>query len=370
MPPAALLACGPSTMTQQWPGAGCAGPTRSSRTGRSRWDRRSGLSGRSSQGQKHCLLSGIQEHSDAIAGREAVKRVGPVRRLQRPAIEIHADATGKWAGVDDLGSGSDSVTKRFSKPEKCPAHDERRRDHDQGHQLDEHIERHRLRRSDHCADHRDKRQAHQRVDERGRVDLDHVAHTHLAWGIRLLCKQPSGHLDEPWSWKEALDRATLHRSRGGVGSVDRYEPYHEPAVRADRPSFEDVYRDYLFEPRMSTPAAWLFRIARNATLDHFRAHGRRERLRRTIEQQPVYAEDPAGMAEDRMQYRALLAHVAQLSERQRDAISLRHSGLSFEEVGTLMSCSEDAAKMLYHRALKALRDAVAGEARMSDAQHE
>src|SRR5207302_684334 len=149
----------------------------------------------------------------------------------------------------------------------------------------------------------------QRVDERGRVDLDHVAHTHLAWGIRLLCKQPSGHLDEPWSWKEALDRATLHPSRGGVGSVGRYEPYHEPAVRADRPSFEDVYRD-------------------------------------------------------------LLAHVAQLSERQRDAISLRHSGLSFEEVGTLMSCSEDAAKMLYHRALKALRDAVAGEARMSDAQHE
>jgi len=175
-------------------------------------------------------------------------------------------------------------------------------------------------------------------------------------------------------------------------------------VRADRPSFEDVYRDYLgriyayvraqvgsaadaeditaqvfmnayqaydrFEPRMSTPAAWLFRIARNATLDHFRAHGRRERLRRTIEQQPVHAEDPAGMAEDRMQYRALLAHVAHLSERQRDAISLRHSGLSFEEVGTLMSCSEDAAKMLYHRALKALREAVAGEARMSDAQHE
>jgi DNA-directed RNA polymerase specialized sigma24 family protein len=37
-------------------------------------------------------------------------------------------------------------------------------------------------------------------------------------------------------------------------------------------------------------------------------------------------------------------------------ISLRHtSQLSFAEVGTLMGCSEDAAKMLYHRALKALR---------------
>jgi RNA polymerase sigma factor (sigma-70 family) len=166
-------------------------------------------------------------------------------------------------------------------------------------------------------------------------------------------------------------------------------------VLADRPTFEDLYRDYMgriyayvraqvstsadaeditaqvfmnaykayerFEARNITPAAWLFRIARNATTDHFRAHGRRERLRRTIEQQPVAGDDPAGMAEERIQYRVLMVHVARLPERQRDAISLRHSGLSFEEVGVLMSCTEDAAKMLYHRALKALRESVRQE---------
>ena len=165
---------------------------------------------------------------------------------------------------------------------------------------------------------------------------------------------------------------------------------------ADRPPFEDLYREFLgriyayvrsqvgtsadaeditaqvfmnayqayarFEVRHTTPAAWLFRIARNATLDHFRASGRREKLRRTIEHQPVAEADPAGQAEERIQYRALLAQVAQLPERQRDAISLRHSGLSFEEVGKLMDCSEDAAKMLYHRGVKALRDAVQKEA--------
>jgi len=167
-------------------------------------------------------------------------------------------------------------------------------------------------------------------------------------------------------------------------------------VDADRPPFEDLYRDYLgriyafvraqvgsssdaeditaqvfmnayqayarFEARNTTPAAWLFRIARNATLDHFRAQGRRDRLRRTIERQPVAEDDPAGQAEDRIQYRALLARVAQLPERQREAISLRHSGLSFDEVGKLIGCSEDAAKMLYHRALKALKEAVHKEA--------
>ena len=164
---------------------------------------------------------------------------------------------------------------------------------------------------------------------------------------------------------------------------------------SDRPPFEDLYRAYLgriyayvraqvvssadaeditaqvfmnayqayarFEARNTTPAAWLFRIARNATLDHFRSHGRRERLRRTIEHQPVAEEDPSGVAEERIVYRALLGRVAELPERQREAIALRHSGLTFEEVGTLLKCSEDAAKMLYHRAVKALKDAVQKE---------
>jgi len=166
-------------------------------------------------------------------------------------------------------------------------------------------------------------------------------------------------------------------------------------VLADRPPFEDLYRQFLgriyayvraqvgssadaeditaqvfmnayqayarFEARNTTPAAWLFRIARNATLDHFRASGRRERLRRTVEHQPLAEADPGTLAEERIQYRQLLGYVAQLPERQREAISLRHSGLSFEEVGVLMSCSEDAAKMLYHRALKALRESTRGE---------
>lgn len=166
-------------------------------------------------------------------------------------------------------------------------------------------------------------------------------------------------------------------------------------MASERPPFEDLYREYLgrvyayvraqvgtaadaedvtaqvfmnayqaysrFEPRNSTPAAWLFRIARNATLDHFRASGRRDRLRRTVEHQPVAEDDPAEQAEERIRYRALLAHVARLPERHREVISLRHSGLSFQEVGALTGCTEDAAKMLYHRAVKVLREAVERE---------
>src|SRR2546423_14539197 len=122
-----------------------------------------------------------------------------------------------------------------------------------------------------------------------------------------------------------------------------------------RPEFEDLYREYLgriyayvraqvgtsadaedvtaqvfmnayqayprFEPRNTTPAAWLFRIARNATLDNFRAQGRRERLRRTIEHQPMAEADPAGQAEERIQLHAPLGAVAALAEGQRGGTS-------------------------------------------------
>ena len=55
-------------------------------------------------------------------------------------------------------------------------------------------------------------------------------------------------------------------------------------------------------------------------------------------------------------------HLARRPVRHGHSSEVRHSCLSFEEVGVLMSCSEDAAKMLYPRGLKALRDSVHQEA--------
>lgn len=164
----------------------------------------------------------------------------------------------------------------------------------------------------------------------------------------------------------------------------RYWPVPE-----GKPAFEELYREYLgriyaflrsqlgspedaedvtaqvfvkafkaygrYQPRHATPAAWLFQIARNAALDHHRRRGRQERLERTIARQPGVTSDPSLMAEDHILYRELMEAVAALPVRQREVIGLRHSGLSFLQVGEQMRCSEDAAKMLYHRALKALR---------------
>jgi RNA polymerase sigma-70 factor (ECF subfamily) len=157
-----------------------------------------------------------------------------------------------------------------------------------------------------------------------------------------------------------------------------------------RPEFEDLYREFLpriygyalsqlrnateaedvtaqvfirayeaydrFEPRAATPAAWLFRIARNAILDFHRRAGVRDRAEQELGRGLGEGEDPSRLAEDRVLYGDLLAAVRRLPERQRQVIGLRHrSDLGFKEIGELMGCSEDAAKMLYHRALKVLR---------------
>ena len=120
--------------------------------------------------------------------------------------------------------------------------------------------------------------------------------------------------------------------------------------------FMKAYEAYgRYEARLDTPTAWIFRIARNAALDHHRRNWRKERLERAVAREPVRSADPETMAEERILYRALLDFLARMPARQREVIGLRHSGLSFLEVGTLMECSEDAAKMLYHKAVKALR---------------
>jgi RNA polymerase sigma-70 factor (ECF subfamily) len=116
-----------------------------------------------------------------------------------------------------------------------------------------------------------------------------------------------------------------------------------------------------FESRYETPSAWLFKIARNATMDQHRHAGRQERLRRVASQQPEPSADPERLAEERLLYRELMEAISRMPERQREVIGLRHSGLSFGEVGDLMSCSEDAAKMLYHRALRSLRGMVSSQ---------
>jgi RNA polymerase sigma factor (sigma-70 family) len=170
-----------------------------------------------------------------------------------------------------------------------------------------------------------------------------------------------------------------------------------PTPDAGRPTFEEVYREYLprigaflraqlrnsteaedvtaqvfarafeaygrFEPRCSTPSAWLFRIARNASIDHQRRSRQRQLAEEAVGRSAANdfeRIDPCELAENRLWASSVRRAMATLPERQRRVISLRHLfGLTFREVGACLHCSDDAAKMLYHRGLRAVRPMLA-----------
>jgi RNA polymerase sigma-70 factor, ECF subfamily len=113
-----------------------------------------------------------------------------------------------------------------------------------------------------------------------------------------------------------------------------------------------------YEPRNNTPAAWLFKIARNAALDHCRRDQQRQHAERSARQHDNESHDPIGVAERRLACQELRRAMAQLPHRQRQALAYRlDDGLSFKEIGSRMACSEDAAKVLYHRAVRTARQA-------------
>jgi RNA polymerase sigma-70 factor, ECF subfamily len=106
-------------------------------------------------------------------------------------------------------------------------------------------------------------------------------------------------------------------------------------------------------------AAWLLRIARNATIDA----ARRDRRPRSLDMLPEMAhplapgspEDTA-IAGDRL--RRLATLVARLPDAQREALALRYGGgLTGREISAVIGRSESATKKLLARALQALREA-------------
>jgi RNA polymerase sigma-70 factor, ECF subfamily len=110
--------------------------------------------------------------------------------------------------------------------------------------------------------------------------------------------------------------------------------------------------------RLRGPGAfktWLYRIVSNLALNHIRD---RARVAREAEARAEAAVDPIGTArmtgvEDQ---RELRAAIEELPPKQRLVLELRvFDELSFKEVAVAAGCSENAAKVNFHHAVKRLR---------------
>jgi RNA polymerase sigma-70 factor (ECF subfamily) len=117
-------------------------------------------------------------------------------------------------------------------------------------------------------------------------------------------------------------------------------------------TFQTIER---FRPQGVPFAAWVYRIARNVAVDHFRARARAQALSEMLEPRSASAsaEDEALAA---IGHRRMLATVHQLSAGQRDVLVLRfvHS-LSTCEAARILGKSEGSVKALQHRAIETLR---------------
>jgi RNA polymerase sigma-70 factor (ECF subfamily) len=104
----------------------------------------------------------------------------------------------------------------------------------------------------------------------------------------------------------------------------------------------------------STPfAAWLFRIARNLAIDHFRAAARARARPQPAPARDASAEDEALSVLDR---ETLRGELATLPLGQREVLTLKFvCGLTNAEVASVLSKTEGAVKALERRALRTLQ---------------
>jgi RNA polymerase sigma-70 factor (ECF subfamily) len=101
-------------------------------------------------------------------------------------------------------------------------------------------------------------------------------------------------------------------------------------------------------------AAWLFRIAHDRVVDHFR---RRGMVGSSLKAEAVVDwRDPVARAEERAERERLRRAMEELTEEQRQVVALRFGeGFTSAEVARMLGKSEGAVKALQYRALAALR---------------
>ncbi len=103
-------------------------------------------------------------------------------------------------------------------------------------------------------------------------------------------------------------------------------------------------------------AAWLFRIAHNQVIDYVRK--RKKRVADPLDESLLVSSDknPEQLVEHNLDIERLLLATGQLTEAQRQVVSLRFtSELPIAEVARIMGKSQGAVKALQHSAIVALR---------------
>jgi RNA polymerase sigma-70 factor (ECF subfamily) len=160
--------------------------------------------------------------------------------------------------------------------------------------------------------------------------------------------------------------------RGDAEAVGSLYDQHYPAIlryfRArvdDRHQAEDltgdVFRRMLtglpqYRPMGLPFRVWLFRIAHNLLIDHYRQEScwKSVELRET-DHENQSQDDPAAVVEQKLTMEHARRTLAELDQSQRDVLAMRFlAGLSLKETALALGKTEDAIKALQRRGLAGL----------------
>ena len=133
----------------------------------------------------------------------------------------------------------------------------------------------------------------------------------------------------------------------------------------DRQAAEDLTGDVFLRMLDALPnyrptglpfRAWLYRIAHNRLVDHYRGQAGRTQV--SLEAVTLHADgdDPASATDHNLLVEQLARALSSLDDNQRDVIVLRFvNGLSLRETAIALDKTEAAVKSMQHRSLAALR---------------
>lgn len=147
-----------------------------------------------------------------------------------------------------------------------------------------------------------------------------------------------------------------------VNSIYRYVYY-----RVDKSEVEDVVENVFvktwenidkYKPAESPFSSWLFRIAHNLVVDHYRFYRKHISLRERLPQHLNQSDDnPMDWAHQKMNQGHLRDALRDLKEPYQQVLVLKYlNGFNTQEIAEVMQRNEGNIRILQYRALRALRD--------------
>ena len=120
-------------------------------------------------------------------------------------------------------------------------------------------------------------------------------------------------------------------------------------------TFEKVWRHReKYKRNLSALSTWIFTIARNVAIDHYRKKDNEIPLAIDLPSNEITMDE---LAQQHTEYARLSIILAQLADRERELVALKYgAGLTNRAIAGLSGLSESNVAVILHRAVQTLRD--------------